>query len=522
MYKQKLTLDPKLAGICEATLTIYDPELLQQETSEKAGNFKVLGCSKLSDQEMKAHKLMRAAAPLAAGQKDVAVTELKCISVEGDVLPAEFQMHYEFHVANYSDEAIDYLPITIYFNTPDHALVEQDTTTITGIPAGWYQALEFTFPGVVAGQWMMTLEANKSREIVESNYENNKLSKIFTYINQPELVAESIAEVNGRTDFPLNESTEFEFVLSNLGPVDAEHVPIDFPVTFIDNSGRYSNIMASYVVQNIPAQRRSRAGFNITFQKPALCQMKLRIDKDGTINEISRKNNEVASEWYSIDNFKPNPPTGGDEAVDIDLSDPDDVSQIPGRMAMPLFLQNNDTTWTGLTKGDINDFKYAGCGVCSLAMIISYMNGSLMTAVDVANSNLAAEDATVASWNISGKCPGYNLSGEISLKDNGFTDEVAQRIIDEIVVKNRPVLYRATGTDGRHFIVISGYEFDPEKVGTSGYASDPYDLSHFKVMDPWSDTYNDPSSGRCKTLADVHRDGHYETPLYYKLVVDVN
>lgn len=312
MYKQKLTLDPKLAGICEATLTIYDPEPLQQETSEKAGNFKVLGCSKLSDQEMKAHKLMRAAAPLAAGQKDVAVTELKCISVEGDVLPAEFQMHYEFHVANYSDEAIDYLPITIYFNTPDHALVEQDTTTITGIPAGWYQALEFTFPGVVAGQWMMTLEANKSREIVESNYENNKLSKIFTYINQPELVAESIAEVNGRTDFPLNESTEFEFVLSNLGPVDAEHVPIDFPVTFIDNSGRYSNIMASYVVQNIPAQRRSRAGFNITFQKPALCQMKLRIDKDGTINEISRKNNDVASEWYSIDNFKPNPPTGGD------------------------------------------------------------------------------------------------------------------------------------------------------------------------------------------------------------------
>jgi len=129
-------------------------------------------------------------------------------------------------------------------------------------------------------------------------------------------VAESIAEVNGRTDFPLNESTEFEFVLSNLGPVDAEHVPIDFPVTFIDNSGRYSNIMASYVVQNIPAQRRSRAGFNITFQKPALCQMKLRIDKDGTINEISRKNNEVASEWYSIDNFKPNPPTGGDPEPD--------------------------------------------------------------------------------------------------------------------------------------------------------------------------------------------------------------
>ena len=65
MYKQKLTLDPKLAGICEATLTVCDAEPLQQETLEKAANFKVLGCSKLSDQKMKAHKLMRAAAPLA-------------------------------------------------------------------------------------------------------------------------------------------------------------------------------------------------------------------------------------------------------------------------------------------------------------------------------------------------------------------------------------------------------------------------------------------------------------------------
>ena len=494
MYKQKLTLDPKLAGICEATLTIYDPEPLQQETSEKAGNFKVLGCSKLSDQEMKAHKLMRAAAPLAAGQKDVAVTELKCISVEGDVLPAEFQMHYEFHVANYSDEAIDYLPITIYFNTPDHALVEQDTTTITGIPAGWYQALEFTFPGVVAGQWMMTLEANKSREIVESNYENNKFSKIFTYINQPELVAESISEVNGRTDFPLNESTEFEFVLSNLGPVDAEHVPIDFPVTFIDNSGRYSNIMASYVVQNIPAQRRSRAGFNITFQKPALCQMKLRIDKDGTINEISRKNNEVASEWYSIDNFKPNPPTGGDEAVDIDFSNPDDVAQIPGRMAMPLYKQNDESSWDGLTIGNMDTFIYSGCGICSVAMISTYMTGNSVTPAEVANK-IGDPNANVATWDISKVCPGYTLEDYVEFNSDTTLEDIIPRIYNEIVVNYRPVLFRATSDTWPHFVVVSGYEYNPEEIGTGNYASDPYDLSHFKVKDPYS--------GRCETLANV-------------------
>ena len=504
MYKQKLTLDPKLAGICEATLTIYDPEPLQQETSEKAGNFKVLGCSKLSDQEMKAHKLMRAAAPLAAGQKDVAVTELKCISVEGDVLPAEFQMHYEFHVANYSDEAIDYLPITIYFNTPDHALVEQDTTTITGIPAGWYQALEFTFPGVVAGQWMMTLEANKSREIVERNYENNKFSKIFTYINQPELVAESISEVNGRTDFPLNESTEFEFVLSNLGPVDAEHVPIDFPVTFIDNSGRYSNIMASYVVQNIPAQRRSRAGFNITFQKPALCQMKLRIDKDGTINEISRKNNEVASEWYSIDNFKPNPPTGGDpepdEAVDIDFSDSSIVSLIPGKRTMPLYDQSEDATWEGIdeTKDRItvDALVKSGCGICALAMVLTYMNDSdggtsNVTPADIYHRGVSKlNSVAIDYWDNASQNYSFNRTSLTS----GLTSNVRSTIKNEIVVQKQPVILHYFGSP-THFVVVSGYEFDPEKVGTSDYAADPYDLSHFKVMDPYK--------GEAHTLQEV-------------------
>ena len=520
MYKQKLTLDPKLAGICEATLTIYDPEPLQQETSEKAGNFKVLGCSKLSDQEMKAHKLMRAAAPLAAGQKDVAVTELKCISVEGDVLPAEFQMHYEFHVANYSDEAITSVPVTIYFNTPDHTLVEQGTTTITGIPAGWYQALEFTFPGVVAGQWMMTLEANKSREIVESNYENNKLSKIFTYINQPELVAESIAEVNGRTDFPLNESTEFEFVLSNLGPVDAEHVPIDFPVTFIDNSGRYSNIMASYVVQNIPAQRRSRAGFNITFQKPALCQMKLRIDKDGTINEISRKNNEVASEWYSIDNFKPNPPTGGDEAVDIDFSNPDDVAQIPGRMVMPLYDQDLESTWYGINTEDgisINSLINSGCGICSIAMALTYMNDPV-TPADVYHRGVTNKGSVfVSNWgNASTQ---YNFTSHSLGGKETISKQDMELLYGEIVTKRNPVIHYRTGfnkkgEDTAHFVVISGYEFDPEKVGTNTYSSDPYDPSHFRIMDPFQ--------GRYKTLDKLAEDNMYKYASTFRFIEKKN
>lgn len=247
MYKQKLTLDPKLAEICEATLTVCDAEPLQQETLEKAANFKVLGCSKLSEQEMNAHKLMRVAAPLATGQKDVAVTELKCVSVEGNVLPAEFQMHYVFHVANYSNEAIASVPVTIYFNTPDHALVEQGTTTVKNIPAGHYQALEFTFPGVVAGQWKMSMEANKPRAFEESNYANNLLSRTFTYVNKAELIAESVSAVDDDPKFDADGHqilyydvpTALEFVLSNVSAIDAKNVLVQVPAAFEDMTGAH-------------------------------------------------------------------------------------------------------------------------------------------------------------------------------------------------------------------------------------------------------------------------------------------
>ena len=383
----------------------------------------------------------------------------------------------------------------------------------------------------------MSMEANQPREFEESDYTNNLLSKTFTYINQPELVAESIGEVNGRTEFSSNESTEFEFVISNLGPVDAEHVPIDFPVTFIDNSGEYSTIMASYVVQNIQAHSRARSGFNITFQKPALCQMKLRIDKDGTINEISRNNNEVASEWYTIDNFKPNPSTGPDpdDATDVDFSDPDYVDDIPGRMAMPLYLQNSDATWENLANdldfwdkngikedqiaSQIDAIQEISCSICSLTMIISYMRGSAYTPCDAIRDGLGYISGSVAHWDISSVCPGYKFTDTITI--SSLPDDVLQIFINQLVVYNRPILYKAQGKY-EHFMVISGYEFDPKKVGTSGYASDPYDLSHFKVMDPYDDEQTEAIEGRCQTLADVQRQDRYPVPVYYRLVVDAN
>lgn len=51
MYKQKLTLDPKLSEVCEATLTVYDPEPLNEEAATEAVNFTVVGSGVISTEE---------------------------------------------------------------------------------------------------------------------------------------------------------------------------------------------------------------------------------------------------------------------------------------------------------------------------------------------------------------------------------------------------------------------------------------------------------------------------------------
>ena len=321
MYKQKLTLNPKLAEICEATLTTYDAEPLQTVTTKKSSNFKVLDSAKLSEEELNAHNLMRAAAPLPAGQKDVAVTELKCISVKGTVLPAEFQMHYVFHVANYSDETIASVPVTIYFNTPDHSLVEQGTTTVTNIPARHYQALEFTFPGVAAGHWMMSMEANNPRAFEEINYNNNLLSKTFTYVNKAELIAESVSAVADNPKFDADGHqilyydvpTTLEFMLSNVGATNANNVLVQVPAAFEDATGAHSAKLAE-TRMDIPAHTRRKLQLNINFSKPATAQIGLLLNNNRDCDEVSYNNNET-HKIFSITKY--NPSTGGGTYIDI-------------------------------------------------------------------------------------------------------------------------------------------------------------------------------------------------------------
>lgn len=91
-------------------------------------------CGKISEEQTKERRAMVAFS--ATDKTDAGIIDIECVSVKGNILPAEFGIVYSFQVANFSDTDIAQVPVTIYFNPQGSPLVEQGSTTITDIPAG--------------------------------------------------------------------------------------------------------------------------------------------------------------------------------------------------------------------------------------------------------------------------------------------------------------------------------------------------------------------------------------------------
>ena len=272
-------------------------------------------CGKISEEQTKEHRAMVAFA--ATDKTDVGIIDIECVSVKGNILPAEFGMVYSFQVANFSDTDIAQVPVTIYFNPQGSSLVEQGTTTITDIPAGHYQLLQFSFPPVEAGNWVMTLEANKSRIFEETTYDNNVLSRSFVYTDQAELVAVSVEDTqpmvndDGDKYFPLDVERTLEFTINNIGSADANSLLVQVPASFEEDTGAYGTTLAE-TRMNLPAHTGGRAQLSLTFTKSAVAQIGLLVNGDRACSEISYDNNET-HEIFVIGNpnAKPNPDTGG-------------------------------------------------------------------------------------------------------------------------------------------------------------------------------------------------------------------
>lgn len=479
-----MELSSNLKDICSVSYELFDPEPIANQM--KAGDpiqFTSIESGALSTEEIQQQVSKCDGISLAAAGLDVAITKIECISFEGSlVLPAQFAMQYQFRVANYSDVKITEVPVTLYFNPVGSSLVQQGVTTVRNIPARTYQKLSFTFPPVEAGNWVMTMEANKNRGFTETNYTNNTLSQTFRYENRYELKAESIREVNNRTTLPLNTDITFEFVILNAGPQTATSIPIDFPAYFTPQNGKpVFGSMGGFTIQSLPAQQRSRGTFIVSFPKSSTAMIGLRIDKDNLKNDLLRSNNEIY-ETFQIGQ-KVNPPSG-DDKIDIDFS----KSVDSGKKIMPLYDQSLADTWTGLAPNlSVKSFQAAGCGLCSIAMVLTYMNDPIMPA-DLLTRGVANSDPYIANWSKASQK--YSFNRTALADESELRTQLAGNIYDSIVNEHKPVIYYYKRSSF-HFVVISGYEFDMEKTLASSssydpnYDANPYALSHFRVMDPF-------------------------------------
>ena len=109
MVRQKCTVDPKCSAVKEVFLTVSQPEPLENNTRNKEG-FQVVKTGKLSDRQRKARSTK------AGTQANVGIIDIECVSVKGNILPAEFAMTYSFQLANFSDKDLAQVPVTIYRN----------------------------------------------------------------------------------------------------------------------------------------------------------------------------------------------------------------------------------------------------------------------------------------------------------------------------------------------------------------------------------------------------------------------
>lgn len=489
--RKKLELDANLRELCTVSYELFDPEpIAETAESQTSGNpivFTTAERGVLSKEEVSRQISRANGRSLAAAGLDVAITRIECANFQdSQVLPAAFQMTYRFRVANFSETAIPEVGVTLYFNPAGSGLVEQGVTTVRNIPARMYQWLEFTFPPVEAGSWVMTMEANKNRAFAETNYANNTASQTFQYQDRYELIAESLQEEGGRTTLPLNTDITFTFDILNVGSQTADSVPVDFPAIFTTENGKSAaGSMGSFVIQSLPAHKRSRGNFIVSFQQNARAQIGLRIDKDNTKNDLIRSNNEVYAQFQV---GKVNPSTGDAYKVDIDFSE----SVVAGRTIMPLYDQSKEESWVGLKKElNSSDFMSSGCGLCCIAMVITYM-GDAKTPAQLANAGVSSSSGKIESWeNISDK---YKFTLKSIDQDEDLFWEAMPKIYTEVAEKQVPVIYYYNKNNTTHFVVISGYEFDPRKADSSSSSYDPkydpdkYGISHFRVMDPYKGT----------------------------------
>lgn len=181
-------------------------------------------------------------------------------------------------VANVGSASVNSMVFTFYVDD-----VYQTSMKASGsLNPGEQATASFYMDSKVGGSHTIKVVVNESRDVKESDYDNNTGVGTFQWKACIALKADSVSA--GFSVTPTMEDKTITFEFSNRGTLDAENVPVELDV---NGTTLYSR---SFYIE---AKTLKRGRLSIEFHKAGRYTFTLKVDPDKKTNDLDRSNNST-------------------------------------------------------------------------------------------------------------------------------------------------------------------------------------------------------------------------------------
>ncbi|MVB12602.1 hypothetical protein CAFE_33430 [Caprobacter fermentans] len=194
-------------------------------------------------------------------------------------------------VANVGSASVNSMVFTFYVDD-----VYQTSMKASGsLNPGEQATASFYMDSKVGGSHTIKVVVNESRDVKESDYDNNTGVGTFQWKACIALKADSVSA--GFSVTPTMEDKTITFEFSNRGTLDAENVPVELDV---NGTTLYSR---SFYIE---AKTLKRGRLSIEFHKAGRYTFTLKVDPDKKTNDLDRSNNSTkcsVDALYDVETF---------------------------------------------------------------------------------------------------------------------------------------------------------------------------------------------------------------------------
>ncbi len=210
----------------------------------------------------------------------------------GVILPANTTIEYTFDIGNYGNAAVPAsIPLNVYV---DNTLL--GTTTVEGpIEPGHGIHVAIAIRVDSTGSHTIKLQGNPNQSFLESNYNNNSVSGIFSYISDLTAVDVAAYELSASgAGVSLNQITCGTSVTFDIAVANYSRNVVSAPIKLL-----FNNVLAVGETVSLKARTITLLSVDITFNKGSNLAATLQVDPANTSGDWNMTNNEI-NEFYTL------------------------------------------------------------------------------------------------------------------------------------------------------------------------------------------------------------------------------